>query len=130
MKTYIQTTIAMILPLISFGQDKGIDQIIDEKFGNATGWFVDFIFYKIPFSENIQIFWVLFPLILGATYFTIYFKFINFTGFLTSINIVRGKYDDIESGGADHVEASHIVHTVDGDVVDTIRVEQDADHHG
>jgi len=36
MKTYIQTTIAMILPLISFGQDKGIDQIIDEKFGNAT----------------------------------------------------------------------------------------------
>ena len=97
MKTYIQTTIAMILPLISFGQDKGIDQIIDEKFGNATGWFVDFIFYKIPFSENIQIFWVLFPLILGATYFTIYFKFINFTGFLTSINIVRGKYDDLDN---------------------------------
>ena len=97
MKTYIQTTIAMILPLISFGQDKGIDQIIDEKFGNATGWFVDFIFYKIPFSENIQIFWVLFPLILGATYFTIYFKFINFTGFLTYINIVRGKYDDLDN---------------------------------
>ena len=97
MKTYIQTTIAMILPLISFGQDKGIDQIIDEKFGNATGWFVDFIFYKIPFSENIQIFWVLFPLILGATYFTIYFKFINFTGFLTSINIVRGKYDNLDN---------------------------------
>lgn len=97
MKTYIQTTIAMILPLISFGQDKGIDQIIDEKFGNATGWFVDFIFYKIPFSENIQIFWVLFPLILGATYFTIYFKFINFTGFLISINIVRGKYDNLDN---------------------------------
>ena len=96
MKTYIQTAIALILPFISFGQDKGIDQIIDEKFGNATGWFVDFIFYKIPFSENVQIFWVLFPLILGATYFTIYFKFINFRGFITSINIVRGKYDDLD----------------------------------
>ena len=96
MKTYIQTAIALILPFISFAQDKGIDQIIDEKFGNATGWFVDFIFYKIPFSENVQIFWVLFPLILGATYFTIYFKFINFRGFITSINIVRGKYDDLD----------------------------------
>ena len=96
MKTYIKTIIALILPFISSAQDKGIDQIIDEKFGNATGWFVDFIFYKIPFSENIQIFWVLFPLILGATYFTIYFKFINFRGFITSINIVRGKYDDLD----------------------------------
>ncbi|MDA9002239.1 alanine:cation symporter family protein [Flavobacteriaceae bacterium] len=96
MKTYIKTIIALILPFISSAQDKGIDQIIDEKFGNATGWFVDFIFYKIPFSENVQIFWVLFPLILGATYFTIYFKFINFRGFITSINIVRGKYDDLD----------------------------------
>lgn len=96
MKTYIKTVIALILPFISSAQDKGIDQIIDEKFGNATGWFVDFIFYKIPFSENVQIFWVLFPLILGATYFTIYFKFINFRGFITSINIVRGKYDDLD----------------------------------
>ena len=96
MKTHIKTVIALILPFISSAQDKGIDQIIDEKFGNATGWFVDFIFYKIPFSENVQIFWVLFPLILGATYFTIYFKFINFRGFITSINIVRGKYDDLD----------------------------------
>ena len=35
MKTYIQTAIALILPFISSAQDKGIDQIIDEKFGNA-----------------------------------------------------------------------------------------------
>jgi|TARA_B100000768_G_scaffold65657_1_gene63105 AGCS family alanine or glycine:cation symporter len=96
MKTFVQTAIALILPSISFAQDKGIDQLIDEKFGNATGWFVDFIFYKIPFSENVQIFWVLFPLILGATYFTFYFKFINFRGFITSINIVRGKYDHLD----------------------------------
>ena len=88
MKTYIQTAIALILPFISSAQDKGIDQIIDEKFGNATGWFVDFIFYKISFSENVQIFWVLFPLILGATYFTIYFKFI----ILLSLQIVFPSY--------------------------------------
>ena len=120
MKTYIQTVIALILPFISFAQDKGIDQIIDEKFGNATGWFVDFIFYKIPFSENIQIFWVLFPLILGATYFTIYFKFINFRGFITSINIVRGKYDDL-----DHHESSPAAGdaTPGGDSIKTAAIE-------
>jgi|TARA_B110000093_G_scaffold27468_1_gene27096 AGCS family alanine or glycine:cation symporter len=120
MKTYIQTAIALILPFISSAQDKGIDQIIDEKFGNATGWFVDFIFYKISFSENIQIFWVLFPLILGATYFTIYFKFINFRGFITSINIVRGKYDDL-----DHHESLPAAgdSTPGGDAIETAAIE-------
>ncbi len=71
----------------------GNRQKIDQWFGNATGWFVNFIFYQIPFSEEINVYWVLFPLILGASYFTIYFKFINFRGFWTSINIVRGKYE-------------------------------------
>ena len=120
MKTYIQTAIALILPFISSAQDKGIDQIIDEKFGNATGWFVDFIFYKISFSENVQIFWVLFPLILGATYFTIYFKFINFRGFITSINIVRGKYDDL-----DHHESLPAAgdSTPGGDATETAAIE-------
>jgi AGCS family alanine or glycine:cation symporter len=70
--------------------EKGIDEQIDEKFGEYTGWFVEIVFYKIPFTEDIQVYWVLFPLILGAAYFTVYFKFINFRGFFTSVNIVRG----------------------------------------
>ena len=44
MKFKIQTLFALIFPFLSFAQDKGIDQIIDEKFGDATGWFVNFIF--------------------------------------------------------------------------------------
>ena len=89
-----------VIPFLTFAQDQGLDKQIDEVFGSATGWFVSFIFYQIPFSEDIQIYWVLFPLIVGATYFTFYFKFINFRGFFTSVNIVRGKYDNI-----DHHEA-------------------------
>ena len=96
MKLKTHTLIALLLPIFSFAQDKGIDQIIDEKFGEATGWFVNFIFYQIQFTEDIKVFWVLFPLIIGATYFTIYFKFINLRGIRTSINIVRGKYDSID----------------------------------
>ncbi len=122
---------AIIFPILTFAQEKGLDERIDEGFGNATGWFVDAIFYKIPFTETIQVPWVLIVLIVGAVFFTIYFKFINISGFGTAINIVRGKYDEIESGGDDHVEAStESIHSTDGDLIDTIRVEQDADHHG
>ena len=101
MKKKILSLLFLVIPFLSFAQNSGIDQQIDKVFGNATGWFVNFIFYQIPFAENIKIYWVLFPLILGAGYFTIYFKFINFRGFFTSIKIVSGKYDDLE-GREDH----------------------------
>ena len=120
----ILSLLFMVTPILTFAQEKGLDQQIDEAFGNATGWFVNFIFYQIPFSENIQVYWVLFPLILGATYFTFYFKFINFSGFFTSINIVRGKYDDI-----DHHESLIAAgdSTPGGDNIETIAIE---DHEG
>lgn len=122
LKSKITLFLAMVLlPFMSYGQEMGFDEKIDQAFGAATGWFVDFIFYQIPFTEDIKVFWVLFPLIIGATYFTIYFKFINFTGFFTSINIVRGKYDDLESDGKVEVEKSKF--TGDEDNPDTIRVE-------
>tara|TARA_R110002051_G_scaffold91205_3_gene160237 strand:- start:5229 stop:6824 length:1596 start_codon:yes stop_codon:yes gene_type:complete len=123
MKKYLLLLIGMLSSVSLFAQDaaeQGIDQKIDEAFGSATGWFVDFIFYQIPFGENVNIFWVLFPLILGALFFTIYFKFINFTGFWTSINIVRGKYDDL-----DHHESMVGAgdSTPGGDAIETIAIE-------
>ena len=120
MKFKLQTLIALILPIFSFAQDKGIDQIIDEKFGDATGWFVNFIFYQIEFSEDVKVFWVLFPLIFGAAYFTIYFKFINFRGIVTSINIIRGEYDSL--GHNETLEAAGDA-TPGGDSNETIAVE-------
>lgn len=127
MKKYLLSIFTLILPVLTFAtqaQEKGIDQIIDEKFGAATGWFVKIIFYQIPFSEDVKIFWVLFPLIFGAIYFTIYFNFINFKGVLTSINIVRGKYDDI-----DHHESMVVAGDVSegGDLLETAGIE---DHEG
>ncbi|QCE40345.1 alanine/glycine:cation symporter family protein [Psychroserpens sp. NJDZ02] len=121
MKKYLLSIFTLILPLLTFAQDeKGLDQIIDEKFGNATGWFVDLIFYQIDFGGGIKIFWVLFPLILGALYFTFYFNFINFRGFFTSINIVRGKYDEL-----DHHESMIAAgdSTPGGDNIETIAIE-------
>ena len=123
MKKYLLSIFTLILPILTFAQEAqemGIDEKIDQAFGNATGGFVSFIFYQIPFSDTVSVYWVLFPLILGALYFTFYFKFINFSGFFTSINIVRGKYDEI-----DHHES--LVGAGDstpgGDAIETIAIE-------
>jgi AGCS family alanine or glycine:cation symporter len=125
MKKKLLSLLFLAVPFLTFAQEKGLDQKIDEVFGDLTGWFVDIIFYQIPFTDTISIYWVLFPLILGATYFTFYFNFINFRGFITSINIVRGKYDELEGNGpAKAIEVSDNVSTTDeGDNPDTIRVE-------
>nr|WP_321231521.1 alanine/glycine:cation symporter family protein [uncultured Psychroserpens sp.] len=127
MKKYLLSLFALVLPLLTFAQETqemGIDQKIDQAFGDATGWFVSFIFYQIDFGGGVKVFWVLFPLIIGALYFTFYFKLINFRGFFTSINIVRGKYDDLEGHGDDAIEVSDSVSTTEeGDNPDTIRVE-------
>tara|TARA_B110000240_G_scaffold14534_1_gene14962 strand:+ start:280 stop:1869 length:1590 start_codon:yes stop_codon:yes gene_type:complete len=127
MKKYFLSLFTLLIPFLTVAQEAteiGLDQKIDQVFGNATGWFVELIFYKIPFTETIQIYWVLFPLILGATYFTFYFNLINFKGFFTSINIIRGKYD-----GLDHHEslAGAGDSTPGGDAIETIAVE---DHDG
>lgn len=127
---YLIAVVSTLLPFIQFAQEKGLDQKIDESFGWATGWFVQMIFYQIPFSEDVKIYWVLFPLIIGAVFFTFYFKLINFSGFFTAVNVVRGKYDEIEARGDEMPGDVANVHSSDGDIIDTIRVEQDADHHG
>jgi len=62
----------VLAQLTLFAQEEmGLDQRIDELFGQATGWFVNFIFYAIPITKGVAIPWVLFPLVLGALYFTI-----------------------------------------------------------
>ena len=125
MKKKLLSLLLLAIPMLTFAQEKGLDQQIDEAFGNATGWFVDLIFYQIPFTDTISIYWVLFPLILGAMYFTFYFNFINFRGFFTSVNIVRGKYDGLEGKGAGKAieVSSNVSTTEEGDNPDTIRVE-------
>ncbi len=116
MKKLLSLFAAALLPFVTFAQEGGLDQQIDYYFGQATGWFVGLIFYQIPFTEDIKVFWVLFPLILGALYFTIIFKAPGIRLFTTAINTVRGKYEHVEELKSD-------LNVVDGDEVDTIRIE-------
>ena len=114
MKTYIQTIIALILPFMSFAQEKGLDQRIDEAFKPFSDAISSVIFFEI-----IGVPFVLILLVGSALFFTIYFGFVNIRRFPTAINVVRGKYDELDEGhGAQNSDLA-----IDGDIVDTIKDE-------
>ncbi|MFH6602050.1 alanine/glycine:cation symporter family protein [Maribacter algicola] len=100
---------------------QGADELINRKFEDATGWFVNAIFAEIPITDSVGIPWVLMVLLFGAGYFTVYFKGINFGSFATALRIVKGDYDDLEDKLP--IEVSESVFTDEGDQPDTIRVE-------
>ncbi|MBR9914652.1 MAG: alanine:cation symporter family protein [Algicola sp.] len=119
MKKFLLSFFTLITPFLTFAQESTSERI-DEVFKTYTGWFVEGIFYEIPFTDTFQIPWVLIVLIGGALFFTIYFKFINVTGFRTAIQVVRGKYEDIEKHGVDTLYGDQ---TDNEDVFETIRDE-------
>lgn len=120
MKYRLLSFLSLMLPALSFAQEQSTSEKIDAVFSKYTSWFVDAIFYEIPFTEEFQLPWVLIVLVGGALYFSIYFKLINFTGFWTAIKVVRGKYEDIEKHGVDHLYGDQ---SEEHDLPDTIRDE-------
>ena len=85
-------------------QEKGLDQRIDEAFQPISDFFSSVIFFEIsgyPF--------VILLLVASALFFTLYFGFPNIRYFLTSINVVRGKYDSVEKSDSksEEGEVSH-----------------------
>ncbi len=118
MKKFLLLLLTILIPSITFAQEtveKGLDQKIDEAFAPVSEFFSGVIFFTIggvPF--------VIILLVVSALFFTIYFGFINIRKFPTAINVVRGKYDDIENHG---VEDKIAVNIVEGDLPDTIKDE-------
>tara|TARA_B110001452_G_scaffold217081_1_gene188567 strand:- start:181 stop:1746 length:1566 start_codon:yes stop_codon:yes gene_type:complete len=92
-----------------FAQEKGLDQQIDEAFKPFSDTISNIIFFEIlgvPF--------VLILLVGSALFFTIYFGFVNIRRFPTAINVVRGKYDELDEnhGGKDsgYSEEGEVTH--------------------
>ena len=120
MKKYLLTLFALILPLLSIAQEaeKGLDERVNDAFMPIATWWEGLILTKIPIGgEEVPV--VVILLVLGATFFTIYFKFPNILKFRLAINTVRGKYDEIEGGHS----AEKTPLAIDGDIPDTIRDE-------
>lgn len=124
-KSIFLTLFSFLIPFISFAQDAventelTIDQKIDSFFRPIADFVGGIIFYSIPLAgHSVPI--VLIILILGATFFTIFFKFANFTLIGTAVKVVRGDYDAIDHHTADIAEGDP---TPGGDVFETIAVE-------
>ena len=120
--------LTIICPLLSFAQDnseRGWDEIINDAVTPATAFIFNIVFYPWVYTDMANtggsMPYVIILLLGAATFFTLYFGFINLRRFPLAINVVRGKYDDIE--GSDEPLGKVNVNVVDGDIVDTIKVE-------
>ena len=104
MKKYIFLFLSLLSSINLRAQEKGLDQIIDEAFQPISDFFSSVIFFEIsgyPF--------VILLLVASALFFTLYFGFPNIRYFLTSIKVVRGKYDSVEKSDSksEEGEVSH-----------------------
>ena len=117
MNKYLLSLVTFLIPMLNFAQEtseKGLDQQIDEAFKPFSDLISSIVFFEIfegaPF--------VIILLVGSALFFSLYFGFPNFRYFLTSINIVRGKYDNI-----DHHKSGSPELAIDGDIKGTIEDE-------
>ena len=85
--------------------DQGIDEKIDVAIRPYADGVAGFIFSSFPVL-GVQIPYVLVWLILAATIFTFYFRFINFRAFKHGFQLVRGDYSDpMAAGEVTHFQA-------------------------
>ena len=79
-------------------QAAGIDQTIDAWVAPVANQIAFFIFYPISVFGN-QVPWVVMWLVLAATIFSFYFKFISIRGFGQGFRLIRGVYSDPNARG-------------------------------
>ncbi|WP_418511395.1 alanine/glycine:cation symporter family protein [Corallibacter sp.] len=121
MKKYLLLMISMITPFLTFAQEKGIDEIVNDAFMPVATWWEGFILTSVPIAGlNVPI--VVILLVAGATFFTIYFKVPSISRFPTAISTVRGRYVDIEKHGVDKLYDNDEA-LAEEDIQDTIRDE-------
>ncbi|MEP3929871.1 alanine/glycine:cation symporter family protein [Rhodopirellula bahusiensis] len=100
----------------------GLDQQIDEWFRPIAEKWGAVVFYSVELPGVGPLPLVLILLVGGALFFTIAFGFINLRLFPLAIEVVSGKFDEIEKQGQDIPKGVEVME-VDGDLVDTIRDE-------
>ena len=122
MKQRFLTLLTLLIPFLNFAQEEaelGLDERINAWFEPITAVWESIVFWQVP-GTGIPL--VVIILVLGATFFTLYFGFVNIRRFPLAINTVRGKYDEVEGPDGHGVEKAE-VNIVDGDLPDTIRDE-------
>ena len=123
MKKFLLSIFTFLIPFLSFAQEvteKGLDDKVNEWFTPISNAWPGFVFTSVKFSEDVSMPIVIIWLLLAGLVFTLVFKFVNIRLIGTSINIVRGKYDDVDHATAEPMAGDV---TPGGDSIETIRVE-------
>ncbi|WP_139956225.1 alanine/glycine:cation symporter family protein [Flavicella sediminum] len=115
----ITTLLLTMLPFLTFAKEMSIDERIESGFKPFADWIGSIVFYPISIVGN-SVPIVLIVLLLGALFFTLYFKFANVRLLGVAINAARGKYDAVDHHTVEEVAGDS---TPGGDVFETPTVE-------
>ncbi len=121
---FLATLFTILTPILTFAKDsKGLAEKINEGFKPIAEAWGNIVFYSINFGTEkkpIELPLVIIMLLLASLLFTILFKFVNIRRFPVSVNIVRGKYDDLDHPVSGEIDGDP---TPGGDAIETIRIE-------
>jgi AGCS family alanine or glycine:cation symporter len=128
-KVLLVIFIGFFIPFVGVAQEvekapKGMDERINDWFAPVADAVADVIFYSIGITDSVKVPIVLIVLLLGALFFTIYFKFPNIRLLGTAVKVVRGDYEDIDKHTTSNPDADSNLIIDNGDVLDTIKVER------
>lgn len=98
--------LAILIPIMSFSQEKGLDEKINDIIKPAVDAMASVFFYRpfesIGFDMPLVVLW----LVVGATFFTLYMGFINLKGLKHAFQLIRGDYDKPgDEGEVSHFQA-------------------------
>ena len=86
-------------------ESESVDELINNGFGVATGWFVKAIFSSIRIADY-DVLWVILWLAAAGIVFTAVFKAVNIRAFPLALRTVRGKYSGPDDpGNISHFQA-------------------------
>jgi AGCS family alanine or glycine:cation symporter len=92
----------MQVQLAAAGAASGLDGLINDLVEPLARRLSEVVFFAIPFNGG-EVQLVVLWLIVGAVYFTGYFRFVNLRGFREAVRLVTGRYADPDDPG----EVSH-----------------------
>ena len=104
MKKKLLSILFLLTPMLISAQEKGIAEKINEGFKPVADVWGSIVFYPINLGAGVEMPLVIIMLLSAGLIFTIIFKFVNIRLFPISINIVRGKYDDVDHPSSDEIE--------------------------
>ncbi len=118
MKRYLLSLFTLLLPILTFAQEKSIGESINDAFAKYTKPLVDLIFYPVQIAgKDMPI--VIIILLAGAFFFTVYFKGVNFRYLKICVKTAMGKYDHLDA----HVPADEEIEVEDGEIKGAVKIE-------